>query len=236
MRNNPADDHHSADFVELTGVSPFAQGANRFCFERPRYPDNCLKVVRPENIEARFNRQSRLKNLLGKKRLNDNLQELKAHHQHAIRLLHNSGQENLIWRHLPQFYGSVQTSLGQANESELIRCADGSVAPTLETLIKGQGLTPDLASGIDQFLYWLKQTKILTRNLLPHNLVVSDRAGSLRLFLVDGLGAPTTPQVLAPMPGWSAHYIARKIDRFRKRLAWEQSNEGLSWEDFQRLR
>ncbi|MFO8142923.1 MAG: YrbL family protein [Marinobacter sp.] len=236
MGNNPADDHHSADFVDLTGVSPFAQGANRFCFQHPLNPDNCLKVIRPENIEARFNRQSRLKNLLGKKRLNDNLQELKAHHQPAIRSLQKAGREELIWGHLPRFYGSVNTSLGQANESEIIRCKDGAVAPTLETMIKHYGGSSSLNAAINEFLEWLRVNLILTRNLLPHNLVVSDRSGRSQLFLVDGLGAPTIPQALAPMPGWSSHYIERKIDRFRKRLAWEQHNEGLSWEDFQRLR
>ncbi len=220
------------DPLDLTGLQPFAQGSNRLCFQHPDDTDRCLKVIRPENIEARFKRQSKLKNLLGKQRLNDNIQELKAHQQPALMQLDADTQGS----HLPQFYGSVETSLGQANESELIRCADGHVAPTLEALIRHQNLSPELTKAVDEFLAWLRQTRILTRNLLPHNLVVSDRSGQPQLFLIDGLGAPTIPQALASVPGWSTHYIERKIARFRKRLAWEQNNEGLSWEDFQRLR
>lgn len=222
--------------LDLSDQLPFAQGYNRQCYEHPLDAARCLKLVRPENIVARAQRQSRFKRLLGTNRLNDNTQEIVAHNQWAIRDLVGKGLEDLLWAHLPRFYGRVQTSRGEANESELIRCADGRVAPTLESLMQDHGLTPDLRNGIDELLDWLKQTRILTRNLLPHNLVVTDRAGCAQLFLVDGLGAPTIPQALAPLPGWSSHYIERKIDRFRKRLAWEQNNEGLSWEDFQRLR
>lgn len=222
--------------LDLSDQQPFAKGSNRKCFRHPLDSTRCLKVIRPENITARFERQSTGKRLLGKKRLNDNAQEIRAHQQRAIQNLLEQGKEALVWAHLPKFYGSVQTSLGEANESELIRCADDSVAPTLERLIKEQGLTPELHQGIEEFLSWMRQTKILTRNLLPHNLVISDRFDHPRLFLVDGLGAPTIPQALDAVPGWSSHYITRKIERFRKRLAWEQSNEGLSWEDFQALR
>lgn len=71
--------------IDLKPLVPFAQGANRYCFQHPENKDRCLKVIRPENIKARYNRQSPLKRLLGKARLNDNSQELKAHMQPAIR-------------------------------------------------------------------------------------------------------------------------------------------------------
>lgn len=222
--------------INLTNEKPFAQGYNRYCFQHPTNPSRCLKVIRPENIEARYLRQSPIKRLLGTTRLNDNAQELKAHRQPAIQRLTWPGNENTLWSHMPVFYGSVETSLGQANESELIRCADDSVAPTLESLIRNDKLTAQIDQAIHRFEAWLAETQILTRNLLPHNLVVTDRSGQPELFLVDGLGAPTIPQALAKVPGWSDRYISRKLARFHTRLAWEQDNEGLSWEDFQRLR
>jgi hypothetical protein len=222
--------------IDLKSLVPFAQGANRYCFQHPENRDRCLKVIRPENIKARYNRQSPLKRLLGKARLNDNSQELKAHMQPAIRRLIQAEKESTLWAHLPRFYGSIETSLGHANESELIRCADGTVAPTLESFIRNGELSNQLQKAIKRFEAWLAHTRILTRNLLPHNLVVTDRSGQPELFLVDGLGAPTIPQALAVLPGWSDRYIARKLARFHKRMLWEQSNEGHSWKDFQRLR
>lgn len=226
----------NAERVNLDNLSPFAQGANRYCYQHPDNPNRCLKVIRQENIKARYRRQSPVKRLLGSARLNDNAQELKAHAQPAIRQLLRAGTESIVWSHLPRFYGSVETTLGPGNESELIRCTDGSVAPTLESLIRSRKLTTDLQDAIGRFEAWLAETRILTRNLLPHNLVVTDRSGQPELFLVDGLGAPTIPQALAGVPGWSERYITRKIARFHTRLAWEQDSRGLSWEDFQRLR
>ncbi|MGC8120890.1 YrbL family protein [Marinobacter sp. VGCF2001] len=222
--------------IDLSSLLPFAQGANRFCFQHPDNPDRCLKVIRPESIQARYRKQSPVKRLLGKARLNDNTQELRAHQQTALQHLKQVDSADVLWGHLPQFFGTVETSLGTANESELIRGADGAIAPTLESLIRNEQATPELWNAIHRFEAWLTQTRILTRNLLPHNLVVTDRTGRPELFLVDGLGAPAIPQALALVPGWSPHFIARKLRRFRKRLAWEQNSEGLSWEDFQRLR
>lgn len=222
--------------TNLTDHEPFAQGYNRSCFIDPDNPDRCLKVIRPENIQARYKRQSPVKRLLGTARLNDNTQELKAHRQPAIRQLMQSNNETVVWSHLPRFYGSAETSLGPANESELIRCANGTIAPTLESMIQSGGINPELEKAIQRFEGWLAGTRILTRNLLPHNLVVTDRSGQPELFLVDGLGAPTIPQALARVPGWSDRYIIRKIERFHKRLAWEQNGQGLSWEEFQHSR
>lgn len=222
--------------LNLAGQTPFAQGYNRFCFYHPDNPDRCLKIIRPENIQARYKRQLPIKRLLGTARLNDNTQELKAHGQPAICQLRRSDNENIVWAHLPRFYGSTETSLGPANESELIRCADGAIAPTLESLIRKGGITPKLEAAIHRFEDWLAETRILTRNLLPHNLVVTDRSGQPELFLVDGLGAPTIPQSLARVPGWSDRYITRKIERFHKRLAWELGRQDRSREEFQRSR
>lgn len=235
MNPDQTDKHRSA-LIDLKNLVPFAQGGNRYCFQHPEDKQRCLKVIRPENIKARYLRQPGLKRLLGRARLNDNSQELKAHMQPAIRWLIRADNESTLWAHLPKFYGSVETNLGHANESELIRCADETVAPTLESLIRRGELTDQLQGAIKRFETWLIKTRILTRNLLPHNLVVTDRSGQPELFLVDGLGAPSIPQALAILPGWSDHYIRRKLARFHTRIMWEQSNEGYSWEDFQRLR
>lgn len=220
--------------IDLSAHTPFAQGSNRWCFVHPTDPDRCLKVIQPENILARYRRQPWLKRCLGKARLDDNRQEQKAHQQPAIQKRLNTDHEASLWNHLPRFYGTADTTLGPANVSELIRCQNGNIAPTLESLVRGQPLAPELNPAIDEFLHWLRQHRILTRNLLPHNLLVTDRDGTPRLFLVDGLGAPAIPQALSRLPGWSDHYITRKVARFYKRLAWEQNKKGLSWEEFQR--
>jgi len=220
--------------LNLNGLTPFAQGSNRFCFIHPADPNICLKVIRPENIELRFNRQPALKKCLGKKRLNDNRQEMAAYRQSAITSLIAAGETHQAWRHLPELFGSVVTSMGPANASELIRCADGTIAPTLENLLKKDGYTPILEAAVDRFVLWLKTHGILTRNLLPHNLVLSDRSGTAELFLVDGLGAPPFQNRMARIVRWRSHYISRKSKRFEQRIQWEAQGRNISWEAFQK--
>ena len=221
--------------IDLSHSIPFASGSNRHCFRHPADPLRCLKVTRPENIEARFQRQTRLKKVLGKERLNDNRQEQAAHNQSAIRNLLANGEEELVWAHLPRFYGVCSTSLGPANESQLILASNGEPAPTLETFLQQHGFDQRAQNAVTVFCEWLIRTGILTRNLLPHNLVVADQDGELTLFLVDGLGAPTIPQALGFFPAWRTRYISRRIRRFYLRIKWEAGGRLESWETSQKL-
>ncbi len=221
--------------IDLSNRQPFASGYNRQCFRHPETPSLCLKVLRPENIDARFHRQSFVKKLLGKRRIDDNVQELKAHQQSAIRQLIAKGQAEKVWQHLPRFHGSVQTSLGTANVSELLQDEHHQPAETLEQYLQRQGFDQPMQEAVRRFCDWLMNTGILTRNLLPHNLVVVEQDHRPELYLVDGLGAPTIPGKLAAVPAWRRRYIARRIQRFYLRIEWELSDRQQSWEHAQKL-
>ncbi|MBK1874740.1 hypothetical protein FE848_16060 [Marinobacter sp. 1-3A] len=221
--------------IDLSHQTPFASGYNRHCYLHPSTPGRCLKVIRPENIEARYQRQTPLKKLLGKSRINDNKQEQRAHRQTAIVSLLKKGRENEVWCHLPRFYGEVSTSLGLANESELLVVDNGEPAQTLESYLQQYGFDESIKAASARFCEWLEKTGILTRSLLPHNLVVARRDTQLELFLVDGLGAPDAQNQLAAIPAWRKRYISRRISRFYKRIAWELSDKMQSWEMSQNL-
>lgn len=216
--------------INLDHQPPFAAGYNRTCYRHPGDPQLCLKVLRPENIEARFARQPWYKKLLGRDRINDNRQEIIAHRQ--IKGLPDPEQ---AWRHLPRFHGSVDTTLGPANVSELITEADGGPGITLERYLETNGRTPDIERAIAQFTDWLRQTGLLTRNLLPHNLVVARRDQQLTLYLVDGLGAPAVPTQLAAVPAYRRRYIERKLARFQQRIDWEMHGRPGSWARAEKL-
>lgn len=221
--------------IDLTNQTPFASGSNRHCYQHPSYPDRCLKIIRPDNIEARYQRQPALKKLLGKRRLNDNLQELEAHGQTVIQRLLKKGQEDVVWAHLPRFFGQTDTAQGPANESELLKNAEGGPAETFEHYLARSGFDETAQALIQEFTDWLQRTGILTRNLLPHNLVLGMRNEKTRLFLVDGLGAPLIPSLLSTSQNWRLHYIDRRIRRFYKRIEWETSGRQDPWELSQKL-
>lgn len=221
--------------IDLLHQTPFASGYNRRCYMHPDIPGRCLKVIRPENIEARYQRQRPLKKLLGKSRLNDNRQEQTAHQQRAIVALIRTGHESTVWQHLPRFYGETLTSLGPANESELLLDEKGCPAPTLEQYLQKHGFDAPIKDAAEHFCRWLKSTGILTRNLLPHNLVITQCNDMPTLFLVDGLGAPSIPNRISVIPAWRARYIDRKIRRFYRRIDWETGTRIKSWEQSQQL-
>ncbi|TGN38518.1 YrbL family protein [Marinobacter confluentis] len=221
--------------IDLSACKPFASGYNRHCYLHPQDPALCLKVLRPENIEARFQRQAWPKKALGRDRINDNHQEIRAHRQQALRTLISRGREDLIWAHLPRFYGTVETSLGTANVSEFLANADGTPAQTLEHYLRQRGFDQRAQAAVERFCSWLLETGILTRNLLPHNLVIADRRGQPELFLVDGLGAPSVPNRLAAVPAWRKRYITRRIRRFYLRIDWETGDRDRSWAESQKL-
>lgn len=221
--------------IDLGTCQPFASGYNRHCFRHPGDPLLCLKVLRPENIEARYQRQPLAKKLLGRRRIDDNAQELKAHRQRAIRRLLSRGEAEKVWQHLPRFHGAELTSLGSANVSELLLDDQGQPAQTLEHYLSHQGFDQPMRDAVGRFCDWLQTTGILTRNLLPHNLVVVTRHRRPELYLVDGLGAPTVPDKLATVPAWRQRYIKRRIRRFYLRIDWELSDRNNSWESAQKL-
>ncbi|PXX89319.1 hypothetical protein DIT71_15575 [Marinobacter vulgaris] len=221
--------------IDLSSLAPFASGSNRHCYRHPDDPALCLKVLRPENIEARFQRQAWPKKVLGKARIDDNRQEMRAHQQQAIRKLLAEGRSSLVWAHLPRFHGTADTSLGTANVSEFISASDGASAETLEHYLQRAGFDQPIREAAERFCNWLLETGILTRNLLPHNLVIADRNGQPELFLVDGLGAPTIPDTLARIPAWRKRYIKRRIRRFYLRIHWETGSRNESWEASQKL-
>lgn len=216
--------------IDLSQQEPFAAGYNRTCYIHPNDPKLCLKVLRPENIDRRYARQAWYKKILGKSRINDNLQELAAYDQTAIT---HGGEQ--VWSHLPRFYGQEPTTLGPANSSELITNNDGTPGITLETYLQRQGFDRPIQTSIDRFCRWLRETGILTRNLLPHNLVVVTRDQQLELYLVDGLGAPGIPARLAMLPAYRQRYIERKIRRFWKRVEWEANGRKGSWEAAEKI-
>ena len=219
--------HVLTSMIDLTDCQPFARGGNRDCYRHPNMPDRCLKIVRPEALAARRGRQPLYKRWRSTHAIDDNQQEHGAYQQ----LLKDHPENDALWHHLPRYYGQVTTSLGLANVCELITGVDNTPAPTLEALIKAGPLTPAIMDAIQTFQQWLRQHQVLTRNLLPHNLVLGLRDQRLHLVLIDGLGAAWTQRGLTRLPGGRQRYIERRIIKMNRRLRWEQEGRPGHWEN-----
>ncbi|MEW5248366.1 YrbL family protein [Microbulbifer sp. 2201CG32-9] len=214
--------------IDLSDQQPFASGGNRHCYRHPLEPTKCVKVMRAGRIAELRARAPWYKRLTGSARFDDNLREQAGYSQRALR---NQGPDSRVWHHLARWYGLQQSTQGRAAVTQLILDEKGRPAPTLERYLQKHGLDAPIRAALERFAQWLVETGVLTKNILPHNLVVQMRQGTPELVVIDGLGRSS--QLL--FPEWlgisKRHYIRRRIQRMWRRIHWEVSDKRLTWKE-----
>ena len=122
----------------------------------------------------------------------------------------------------------VETTLGPASETELIT-NDGEIAETLEAYLFREGLTPEIKSALSNFENWLRTHLVLTKNIIPHNVVIKKDNGLLILKIVDGLGSKS----FIPLPEYSRFfakiYVERRIKLMWSRIHWDLTGRVGDW-------
>ena len=210
--------------INLDGVQSFAEGGNRKCYINPINTKRCLKVLHENLLENLHKNSAWYKRLGNSDSLDDNLRERNAYNQKAIRSPINSS----IWDHLAIWYGMVETNLGPASDTELIT-NEGEIAETLETYLFREGLTPEIKSALKNFENWLRTHLVLTKNIIPHNIVIKKANGSLILKIIDGLGSKS----FIPLPKYSKFfariYVERRIKLMWSRIHWDLSGRIGDW-------
>ena len=209
--------------IDLDGLTPFAEGGNRKCFIHPDNPDRCLKVIHPGLLQKIRNNKPWYKRFRSLESFDDNLREEVAYKQKALR-----SNNTKIWKHLAKWHGKTETSLGIASETELIK-NDNQIAETLESYLFKNGLTDEIKDSIENFHHWLRNNLVLTKNLIPHNLVLKKENNSLNIKIIDGLGS----QAFIPFPSYSKffakRYVERRIELMWNRINWDLSGRKGNW-------
>lgn len=196
--------------LELSGLEPFGVGGRRLCFRHPLDRSRCIKVLRQDEqrtvrIKKRRVVPARLR------RVYDN----NRHEQQVLDDLYRRIGPAMA-EHLPLCYGMVQTDLGPGLELDLICDADGKISQSIRELITLGTDLETLRPSWDALGRFLLKYRVLSRNLLDHNIVARKRAdGTFTLFVIDGLGDPAW----FPFARWVPALAARKIEK-RIREAW----------------
>ena len=209
--------------IDLSNVTPFAEGGNRKCFVHPKNKDRCLKVVHSGLVEKIKKNKPWYKKLRSNDSFDDNLREQAAYNQKALR---DENQD--LWMHLAKWYRMTETNIGMASETELIRNGE-EIAETLESYLFREGLTDEISEAIENFHIWLRAHLIFTKNLIPHNLVLYKNNNKLIIKIIDGLGS----QAFLPLPNYSNYfakrYIERRIELMWSRIHWDLSGRKDNW-------
>ncbi|SEA09661.1 YrbL family protein [Microbulbifer marinus] len=214
--------------IDLSHSEPFASGGNRFCYRHPENPQLCVKVMRPGRTAELIGRAPWYKQWRGEEYFDDNLRELEGYSQRSLQR-----DDAGLWRHLPRWYGIQETSLGPGAVTDMILDASGAPAPTLRQYLNKHGLDAEVRAALQRFADWLLQYKVLTKNLIAHNLVLREERGQLELYLIDGLGSAA----FLPLPEisdfFAERYIQRRIERMWLRVDWEISDKKVPWRKFE---
>ena len=209
--------------ISLEEVKPFAEGGNRVCYIHPNNKSMCLKISKPEVVKEMRSNAPWYKKLRSERSFDDNYREERAYQQRAIK-----ENPQKIWRHLAKWYELVETSKGLASCTELITNND-KVALNLEEYLLSKGRTSEIDKALKEFEIFLKETKLLTKNIIPHNLAVKETDSELTLKIIDGLGCMS----FIPLPEisntFADRYIKRRIELMYSRIEWDLSGRKGSW-------
>ena len=209
--------------INLEGVRPFAEGGNRVCYIHPDNKSLCLKISKLEAVKKMRSNAPWYKKLRSERSFDDNLREESAYQQRAIK-----ENPQKIWRHLAKWYEFVETSKGLASCTELITNND-KVALNLEEYLFSKGRTSEINKALKEFEIFLKETKLLTKNIIPHNLAVKENDSKLTLKIIDGLGCMS----FIPLPEisntFAERYIKRRIELMYSRIEWDLTGRKGSW-------
>ena len=190
--------------MSLQQHTPFAVGGTRLCFVHPHDSNKCIKVLRHDRTpQARRKLTKGIKKFRPKKHWDDQRKELNAYQQLLQR------DTEAVWYHIPEFFGSVKTDLGLGIVTQVFRSHDGNFPRNLEQEVPF-GIDDSLRAGLAEFKRWLRQELVVTRDLLPHNIiVVRESEEHCRLMIVDGLGNSEW----IPVSTWFRSFARRKIER-----------------------
>ena len=209
--------------INLEGVRPFAEGGNRVCYIHPNNKNLCLKISKQEVIKKIRSNAPWYKKLRSEKSFDDNFREERAYQQRAVK-----ENPQKIWRHLAKWHEFVETSKGLASCTELITNND-KVALNLEEYLFSKGRTSEINIALKEFEMFLKETKLLTKNIIPHNLAVKENDSGLTLKIIDGLGCMSFIPLPEISDAFAKRYIKRRIELMHSRIEWDLSGRKGSW-------
>ena len=209
--------------ISLEEVKPFAEGGNRVCYIHPDNKNLCLKISKSEVVKKMRSNAPWYKKLRSEKSFDDNYREERAYQQRAIKK-----NPQKIWKHLAKWYEFAETSKGLASCIELITNND-KIALNLEEYLFSKGRTKETDKALKEFEIFLKETKLLTKNIIPHNLAVKEDDYELTLKIIDGLGSMSFIPLQEISNALANRYIKRRIDLMYSRIEWDLSGRKGSW-------
>lgn len=196
--------------LTLRGTAPIARGHKRFIFQHPTDPALLVKVMQPDVVEERWGRSSTRPWYKTSRRYGQYMSLRREISEYLAAAVKFPGGVPV----LQKLVGLVDTDYGIGVVVEKLVGRDGGLAPTLATVARRSGVTPELLQKVDQFKDELIKYNIVIGKLHAHNLVLAVRGGEERFVVIDGYGETA----LIPIHTWSARINAAHTEGRIRRL------------------
>ncbi|CAM3730138.1 PhoP regulatory network protein YrbL [Bordetella sputigena] len=208
--------HTQFRLLELAGLRPIASGAERLVYQHPYDPSLLVKVIDfPAMAEHLSTRPLR--------RWRKNHQREGAYRNHVAELAEYTAAQNVAagrWKvPMARVLGLAQTDMGLGLLVEKITDGKGGLAPTVEQIVREQGLGEKLARELDYFFDTLADHHIILNDVSARNVVMGENAdGEPGLYLIDGFGSKQAVPVFAYSKTLNRQRILRKYQRLKTKL------------------
>ncbi|WP_110657296.1 YrbL family protein [Salinicola halimionae] len=184
----------------LASDNEIAHGNDRAIYRHPDHPERCIKVPRfPERGSHQNEREKIYFENLKRRGIDD-------------------------WRHVPTYFGTVATDLGEGLIFDLITDADGQISSTIRQYRQRGEMawldTQAFRDELQQLYLYLRANWIVPSDINDRNIVCQHRAdGTQRLWLIDGVSNPDFMPLANVWPWFARQKIDRRMTRFFAKLA-----------------
>jgi hypothetical protein len=90
-------------------------------------------------------------------------------------------------------------------------------------------MTDEIKIALDKFESWLRLSLVLTKNIIPHNVVLGYEGEKIVLKIIDGLGSKSYLPLTQISDLFARRYVERRIQLLRSRISWDLTGRKGSW-------
>lgn len=168
--------------ISLAGKQPLAKGGYRKIYQHPYFEGLLIKIVSMATLEHYEERSAWYKAWRRSRGYHYLFREVDEYLALRLRNKHELP-------FLQRFNGILDTDIGLGVVVEKIKGPDGKLAPSVTSIVRKQGLTPDLRKKLFRLRDDVIKHHVIFTDVSGNNIVVRrGKGGQERLVIIDGLG------------------------------------------------
>jgi hypothetical protein len=177
--------------INLNDAMLIARGSQRACYQHPDDPGKCIKV----NFHPDGKQQQR-------------------EYRYFIHLR----RRGIPFRHIPAFYGTIETDLGTGLLFERISDHDGTTSASLDAYVKREGMK-DIPAALQAMKTHFLEWNIITCDMSLNNFMVRRNAeDGIEIVMIDGVGNREAIPLSSVLTIFGRMKMQRRWTRFERKL------------------